>query len=57
MKIVIEVTQEGTKYAASGSMTSGEVKMMVGQMESIKLKLLQDLHDSEDDKLIKRIER
>ena len=57
MKIVIEVTKEGSKYVASGSMTSGEVKMMVGQLESIKLKLLQDLHDSEDDKVVKRFEQ
>jgi len=56
MKLIIEVTQTDSKYVASGSMTSGEVKMMVGQLESIKLKLLQDLHDSEDNKIVTRFE-
>lgn len=46
MKLVIEVDSIGSKYAASGTMSSGEVKQMIGEMELIKSRLLFDLEKS-----------
>ena len=46
--IVIEIDKEGSKYKASGNMTAGMVKMMVGEIELIKLRLLSDLEKSMD---------
>ena len=46
--IAIEVTKEGSQYKATGSMTAGLVKMMIGELELIKLRLLSDLERSQD---------
>ncbi len=47
-RIAIEVDKEGSKYKVSGTMTSGMVKLMVGELELIKLRLLSDLEKSID---------
>jgi len=31
------------RYKATGNLTSGNIKLMIGQMEQIKIRLLQDL--------------
>lgn len=46
--ITIQVDNEGSKYTAKGNMTSGAVKLMVGELELIKLRLLSDLERSLD---------
>ena len=46
--IIIQVDDEGSSYTAKGNMTSGNVKMMVGELELIKARLLNDLEMSLD---------
>lgn len=46
--IAIEVSEEGSNYKAKGSLNSGLVKMMIGELELIKLRLLSDLERSYD---------
>jgi len=46
--IAIEVNKEGSSYKATGTLTSGMVKMMIGEIELIKLRLLSDLEKSLD---------
>ena len=46
--IAIEVNKEGSSYKAKGKLTSGMVKLMVGELELIKLRLLADLERSLD---------
>lgn len=46
--IVIEVSKEKSSYTAKGKMTSGLVKMMIGELELVKLRLLSDLERSLD---------
>ena len=41
--IMIKVNQEGSNYKASGNMTTGMIKLMIGEMEHIKSRLLFDL--------------
>ena len=45
-KIFIEVNEEKTIHKASGELTKGMINMMIGEMELIKLRLLQDLENS-----------
>lgn len=47
--IVIRVNQEGSNYKASGNMTAGMIKLMIGEMEHIKSRLLFDLEKTLDD--------
>ncbi len=46
--LAIEVDKEGSSYKAKGTLTSGMVKLMVGELELIKLRLLADLERSLD---------
>ncbi len=47
-RIGIEVDDEGVRYKATGAMTSGNVKLMVAELELIKPRLLSDLEKSLD---------
>ena len=47
--MAIKVTKEGSEYKASGSMTTGTIKLMIGEMEHIKSRLLFDLEKTLDD--------
>lgn len=44
--IIIKVNKEESNHKASGNMTSGMVKLMIGEMELIKSRLLFDLEKS-----------
>jgi len=46
--IAIQVNREGSSYKAKGTLTSGMVKIMIGELELIKLRLLADLEKSLD---------
>ena len=49
MKIIIDCNEKEVVYSASGKMTSGMIKLIIGQMEQIKLRLLQDLESTLDE--------
>ncbi len=46
--IIIQVDEEGSNYKAKGTLTHGLVKMMIGELELIKLRLLADLEKALD---------
>ncbi|KKN62146.1 hypothetical protein LCGC14_0515220 [marine sediment metagenome] len=47
--MMIKVTKKGSEYKATGKMTSGNIKLMIGEMEFIKSRLLFDLEKTLDD--------
>ena len=49
MIIIIRVNPEGSNYKVKGNMTSGMIKLMIGEMEHIKSRLLFDLEKTLDD--------
>ena len=49
MKIIIDCNEKEVVYSVSGNMTSGMIKRIIGQMEQIKLRLLQDLESTLDE--------
>ena len=46
--IAIQVDKESSSYTAKGDLSAGMVKMVVGELELIKLRLLEDLEKSLD---------
>lgn len=44
--VVIQVTEEGSEFKASGDMTAGMVKSMLGEIEVFKTRLISDLEKS-----------
>lgn len=49
LKLYIEVDDEGSNYKASGNMTVGNIKLVIGEMELIKKRLLDDLESSTEE--------
>lgn len=47
--LMIEVNKEGSKYKVSGSMTIGFIKIMIGELEVIKSRLIYDLEKTLDE--------
>jgi len=45
--MMIKVDKDGSNFKASGTMTAGMVKLMIGEMELIKSRLLFDLERSQ----------
>lgn len=48
VRLAIKCNEKGSDYTFSGNMTSGLVKLLVGQLELIKQNLLLDLQASLD---------
>ena len=46
--LMIKVTDEGSDFKASGDMDSGKVRIMIGNLEIMKSRLIHDLEKSED---------
>ena len=46
--LMIKVTDEGSDFKASGDMDSGKVRIMIGNLEIMKSRLIQDLEKSGD---------
>lgn len=44
--LIIKVSKKGSEYKASGNMTTGLIKLIIGEMEHIKSRLLFDLERS-----------
>ena len=48
--VIIQVDSKGSRYKIQGNLNVGLVKMMIGELELIKLRLLADLEASLDNK-------
>jgi hypothetical protein len=48
IKLQIKINEKGSEFKVNGNANRGMVKILVGELENLKLRFLKDLHDSED---------
>lgn len=54
IRINVTINKKGSSYTASGNMTGGLIKLLIGELEIIKSRLIFDLEKSLDDGYTKK---